>query len=447
MQVYNTLSRKKEELILPEKAKMFVCGPTVYNFIHLGNARSFTNYDLIAKYLRYKKIDLFYLENITDIDDKIIKKANREKTDWKEIARRYEKAFLEDISKIRITAVNKYARATDYIDNIVSQVKRLLEKGYAYTIENDGIYYDLSKNKEYGKLSRRTYQEAEDAVSRIDESTNKRNKGDFCLWKFSKPDEPFWETELGKGRPGWHIEDTAITEKEFGPQYDIHGGGIDLIFPHHEAEIAQMESITGKKPFVKYWIHSGFLNINKEKMAKSGTFITLREALQKYNPLAIRYFFISAHYRAPLDFSKESIKQAESALNRIQEFYENAKDSQENIDQELIDKTKQAILNALDDDFNTPKAFGELFTFIRKANKLGYGKNSYELLKELDQIFDILTEPTTEIPENIKKLAEKREIARKNKDFELADKLRDEIKSLGYLVEDSPTGPKLKKQK
>ena len=304
----------------------------------------------------------------------------------------------------------------------------------------------MSKNKEYGKLSKRKSLGEEDAVSRIDESKDKKNKGDFCLWKFSKPGEPSWKSELGEGRPGWHIEDTAITEKELGKQYDIHGGAIDLIFPHHEAELAQMESITGKKPFVKYWVHSGFLNINKEKMAKSGSFIMLKKTLEKYNPLAIRYFFISAHYRMPLDFSEKSLSQAESSLNRLQEFYINAKNSKENIDQRLVNNTKNKFLKAMNDDFNTPKALGELFSFIRKANSLGYGKNSYKLLKELNQFLDVLEEET-KIPKEVLDLVKQREKARKSNDWKTSDKIREQIKKKGYSIQDTEFGSKVKKIK
>jgi len=447
MKIYNTLSRKKENFNPKKKINMFVCGPTVYNNIHLGNARTFTNYDLIAKYFRYKKIKLFYLQNITDIDDKIIIKAKEEKTTWKKLAKKYEKEFLEDISKLKINSIDKYARSTDYIKEIISQIKRLEKKGYTYTIKNEGVYYDLSKNKEYGKLSKRRTIDAEDAVSRIDESNNKKNKGDFCLWKFSKPDEPSWKSEFGEGRPGWHIEDTAITETELGKQYDIHGGAIDLIFPHHEAELTQMESITGKKPFVKYWMHSGFLNINKEKMAKSGNFLMLNKSLEKHNPLDIRYFFISAHYRMPLDFSENSLNQAKNSLKRLQEFYLNAKNSKKNIDQKLINKLKENFLKAIDDDFNTPKALGELFSFIRKANTLGYGKNSYKLLKELNTFLDIFEERKTKIPKEILELTKEREKARKNKDWKTSDKIRDRLNKKGYSIQDLESGTKLRKIK
>jgi cysteinyl-tRNA synthetase len=251
LKIYNTLTRKKEvfEPIHKGKVNLFVCGPTVYDYAHIGNAKTYTQFDMIAKYL-------------TDIDDKIIKRAEENSEDWKELSRRYEKIYKEDMESLGIDSVNKYARATDYIKEIVSQVQRLIKKGFAYKI-SDGWYFDLSKDKDYGKLAGRTSLDSEDSVSRIDENKGKRNAGDFCLWKFSKPGEPVWKSELGDGRPGWHIEDTSITEKEFGVQYDIHGGATDLIFPHHEAEIAQMESISGKKPLVRYWLHTGFLNMNK----------------------------------------------------------------------------------------------------------------------------------------------------------------------------------------
>ena len=285
LKLYNTLTRKKEVFkpIKGKEVKIFVCGPTVYDFSHIGHAKTYTQFDLIVKYLRYLGYKVFYLQNLTDIDDKIIKRANEEKNDPLKLAKKFEEEYKKDMLSLGVDSVDKYARATDYIPEIISQVKRLINKGIAYKI-SDGYYFDLTKFSEYGKLAKRTALEAEDSVSRIDENKEKKNKGDFCLWKFYKPGEPFWESELGKGRPGWHIEDTAITEKEFGPQYDVHGGAVDLIFPHHEAEIAQMESISGKKPLVKYWLHTAFLNIDTKKMSKSkGNFITIRKALKKYS--------------------------------------------------------------------------------------------------------------------------------------------------------------------
>ena len=448
LKLYNALTKKKETFkpLEDKKVNIFVCGPTVYSYIHIGNARTFTNYDLIVKYLRYKKFKVKYIMNITDIDDRIINKAKEEKVSWKDISNKYEKHFLDDIQKLGINSVDKYARATDYIKEIISQVQRLLDKGYAYIIENDGIYYDLSKNKEYGKLSGRKYLEAEDSVSRIDESINKRNKGDFCLWKFSQKGENYWDAPFLNGRPGWHIEDTAIAERELGIQYDLHGGAVDLIFPHHEAEIAQMESITKKKPYVKYWIHSGHLKFKTEKMSKSlGNILSLNDALKEFSPNVIRFMFVSSHYREPLDFSNEIIKQAESSLSRLQEFYNKAKESKKNIDGKLIKKTKENFLKYMDDDFNTPKALAELYMFLREANKLGYGKNSYKLLKEFNVFLGILDEDTLQIPKEVIELAEKRLKARKEKNWQESDKLREEIKERGFIIEDAEKSYNIKR--
>src|SRR4030042_5837800 len=283
LKLYNTQNRKKETF-KPGKGKkinLFVWGPTVYDFSHIGHARTYISFDVIVKYLRETGFDVFYLQNITDIDDKIIERAKKTKTSPQKLAEKFKKEYLKDVKDLNITSVSKYAKATDYTKEIISQAKRLMKKGYAYQIE-DGIYYDISKFKNYGKLSGRTIIQAEDGVSRIDQAKNKKNKGDFCLWKKSKPGEPKWSSPWFEGRPGWHIEDTAITEKQFGPQYDIHGGAQDLIFPHHEAEIAQMEAISKKHPLVQYWLHTGFLRVEGQKMAKSlGNFITIRDFLKE----------------------------------------------------------------------------------------------------------------------------------------------------------------------
>src|SRR3989344_9392375 len=305
MLVFNSLAKQKEEFAPRngKKVNMFVCGPTVYDSSHIGHARTYISFDVIARYLWHLGYKVKYLQNITDIDDKIIDRAKKENKHPLKLAGEFEKIYYQDMKSLGINSVSKYAPATKYIKQIVSQVKRLKEKGFAYEIPGDGIYFDLSKLTDYGKLSGRTTEGAEDAVSRIDESINKRNKGDFALWKFSKPGEPKWKTELGEGRPGWHIEDTAITEKHFGPQYDIHGGARDLIFPHHEAEIAQMEGISGKKPMVRTWMHTGLLTINGEKMSKSlGNFITIRDFLEKQPARVLRFLMIKAHYRSPIDY-------------------------------------------------------------------------------------------------------------------------------------------------
>jgi len=451
IKLYNTLTRKKEifKPIKNKRVRMFVCGPTVFDYMHIGHAKTYIQFDMIVKYLRFKNYNVFYLQNVTDLDDKIIKRAEEKRVDPLELARKFEKYYHEDEKKLDINSVTRYAQATDYIKQIVKQSEILIKKGYAYKI-SDGYYFNIKKFKDYGKLSKRTVLGAEDAVSRIDESVEKKNKGDFCLWKFSKPNEPSWDTELGKGRPGWHIEDTAITETHFGPQYDIHGGARDLIFPHHEAEIAQMESASGKKPLVRYWLHTGFLNVGGRKMSKSlGNFITIRDALKKYNAKTLRFFYISSHYRSPINFTEKALEKAKNGLERLNDFVKNLKSGKKD-DEKLLKELKQKFFKSMDDDFDTVKAIAITFDFVRKSykKKVG-GKKTYNFFKEIDKIFGILDFGEKIIPEEIKKLVEEREQARKNKDFKKSDDLRAKIKSLGYWIEDPPAGglggPKIKK--
>ncbi|MEK6817462.1 MAG: cysteine--tRNA ligase, partial [Nanoarchaeota archaeon] len=420
LKIYSTLSRKKEifKPIKKEQVNLFVCGPTVYDYAHLGHAKTYVQFDLIVKYLRYKYNKIFYLQNITDIDDKIINRANQEKTDWKEIVKKYGKEYFEDMKNLGVNSVDKYANATDYIPEIISQVKRLIDKGIAYKI-SDGYYFNLTKFKEYGKLAKRKILEKDDAVSRIDEHPEKKNNGDFCLWKFKKENEPFWKSELGDGRPGWHIEDTAITEKHFGSQYDIHGGGIDLIFPHHEAEIAQMESISGKKPLVRYWLHTGFLKTNKQKMSKSlKNFSTIKELLKDYSKETIRYFFALTHYRKPLDFSKETLENAKSSYERLKNICSEIQD-----DKKINEKYLKEYEKEMDDDFNTPKALQILWKLVRDEK----AKGKYQTIKKIDEVFglNLLEKKEINIPKEIQKIIEEREKARKNKDWKKADELRE----------------------
>src|SRR3989344_889008 len=303
IKIYNTLSGKKE-FIKPLKGKkinLFVCGPTVYDFPHIGNARTYIIFDCFAKYLKQIGFTVFYLQNITDIDDKIIMMAKEKDVEAKDLAIAFEKEYLKSMKALGVTSVAKYARATSHIKEIISQVKRLQEKGYAYKLD-DGIYFNIAKFKGYGKLSHRTALQAEDSISRIDYNKNKINRGDFCLWKFEIKGEPRWPAPFGAGRPGWHIEDTAITEKFFGPRYDIHGGGRDIIFPHHEAEVTQMESISGKKPLVKYWMHTGFLTINDQKMSKSlNNSVTIDTFLQRYSVEQLRFWIAKNLWHAPMN--------------------------------------------------------------------------------------------------------------------------------------------------
>ncbi len=449
LKVYNTLTRKKEEF-KPLKGKnvnMFVCGVTPYDYAHIGHAKTYVQFDVIVKYLRHRGYGVFYLQNVTDIDDKIIQRAAERGINPMELARNFEKEYHKDMEALGVNSVSRFARATDYINEIISQVKQLMDKGFAYIVEDDGIYFNLSRFKEYGKLSGRTSLGAEDAVSRIDEGVKKINKGDFCLWKKSKPDEPSWEDPwFNNGRPGWHIEDTAISEKFFGPQYDMHGGARDLIFPHHEAEIAQMESASGKKPFVKYWLHTGFLNVKGQKMAKSlGNFITIKDALKRYDAKVLRFFYSSAHYKSPIDFSEELLEQAKNSLERLNELMRKLRNSSDDDDISLVEKTKKEFFKFMDDDFDTPKALAAIFDFVKEVNKEGGGKKSYELMVEVDKIFNILTLEDAEIPVEIKQLVDERERARKGKDFKKADRVREEIKSKGYSLDDTEEGPIVKK--
>jgi len=448
IKLFNTMTRKKETLktIQPKKVKMFVCGPTVYDYSHIGHAKTYVQFDMIVKYLRFRGFNVFYLQNITDLDDKIIQRAKEQGTEPKTLAKKFEEEYYKDIKSMGIDSVTEYARATDFIKAIIRQVKTLIKGGFAYEIE-DGVYYNLSKFPEYGKLSGRMTLDAEDAVTRIDDGLGKKNKGDFCLWKKSASNEPKWKSPWGDGRPGWHIEDTAITESYFGPQYDIHGGARDLIFPHHEAEIAQMEAASGKKPLVRYWLHTGFLTVERKKMAKSlGNFVTIRDALKKWDTKTLRFVFISNHYRSPIDFSKEGLSSAKNSLERLNEFMRKTKDGKDNFDEKLIKETKRKFVEAMDDDFDTPKALAVIFDFVREVNRKGGGKKAYKMLKEFDEIFGILSEEKPEkIPEAVKELIKRREGARKNKEWKLADEIRQKIKELGYVLEDTAEGIRCKK--
>lgn len=427
-----------------KKINVFVCGITPYDFAHLGHARTYVVFDAFVKYLRTLGHNVFYLQNITDVDDKIINRVKELKKPWKAVSRMFEKEYLKNMKALKVDGVDQYARATDHIPEIISQVKRLLKKGYAYEIKGDGIYYDISKFERYGQLAHRTKEQAQDAISRIDESIQKRNRGDFALWKFSKPGEPKWPSPWGPGRPGWHIEDTSITEKYFGPQYDIHGGGIDLIFPHHEAEVAQMEAISGKHPFVKRWMRTGFLTINGEKMSKSlGNFITINDFLKKHSPRVLRLLFLKTHYRSPIDYSEKLVKQTERELERIDNFVDKITRSSDRVPDRMIGQIRNKFQKALEDDFNTPKAVAVIFELMRaNANP----KEALAFLKEADKIFGFIfsKQKKESIPVQIKKLVETREKYRKQQNWRKSDQLRNRIKGEGWWVEDTVDGPKIK---
>jgi cysteinyl-tRNA synthetase len=465
LKVYNTLTRKKEEFIPLEKGKvkMFVCGQTVYDDAHLGHAKTYINFDVIVRWLRYLGFNVFYAQNITDIDDKIIKRANERGMTFKELAEFYTKRFFEDMEALEVKQnVDLFPKSSEYIPQIIEQIKTLIDKGYAYVVEGD-VYYDVDKFKDYTKLSRMTIDDL--TKHRIEPDPKKRNTYDFSLWKAAKPNEPSWDSPWGKGRPGWHIEDTAMTVSIFGPQYDLHGGASELIFPHHTNEIAQAEAATGKKPFVKYWLHGGVLNIRGEKMSKSlKNFVKIREVLKDYEPEVLRMFYVSTHYRAQIDLDEEAIKQAKEKLvafyNIINRINNSTKDEKIN-DEKLmkaIEETKTKFTNAMNDDFNTPLALSVLFELSKEANKFidengkiskDIGEKILKAFKELGGIFGIFQKEIKkeELPKEIMDLIIKREGYRKRGDFETADKIRKELAEKRILVEDTPEGPRWKKIK
>jgi cysteinyl-tRNA synthetase len=461
MRIYNTLNKKTEELIprKPGRIQMFVCGPTVYDLIHIGNARTFVFFDAFSKYLRSKGLEVEYLQNITDIDDKIITKAQTEHKTAKEVAEQYEKEFMTDMSALGVTGVTRYARATDHIPQVIDQVKKLKDKGHAYKTK-DGWYFDVKTFDGYGKLSGRSAEMAEDGVSRIDEGVGKRNKADFCLWKFPLTDnEPAWDSEdFGRGRPGWHIEDTAITEHYFGPQYDIHGGGQDLIFPHHEAEIAQQESASGLEPLVLYWMHVAFL-VNKGKMSKSkGNFTTVRRLTEQYSKETIRQYLFSADYRSPLEFSEKIIKSSQTAQDNLKKSLQRmavyAKRGVFDVDApgsaEKLTAIKDEIAAALEDNFNTASAIGLLNNLVSVANQIidekSFDIKAYDVFKNtvdlLNTTLGIIPEITpVDVPSDIQDLVRQREERRIAIDWVGADVIRKQIEERGYTVDDTPYGP------
>ncbi len=454
IKVYSTMTRQKEELkVTNNKIKLFVCGPTVYDYSHIGHARTYISFDVIVRYLKHEGYSVFYLQNITDIDDKIIKRAKENNEDPLELSHRFEKEYLKDMETLNVSNVNFYARATEHMNEIINQIQDLIDKGYAYDTET-GVYFDVSKFEDFGKLSNRNLDDLQNTRIQID--STKKDPKDFALWK-KQDEQPYWESPWGNGRPGWHIEDTAITEAYFGPQYDIHGGGLDLIFPHHDAEIAQMEASSGKEPLVEYWMHTGFLNVSGEKMSKSlGNFITIKELLEIVTPEVYRFFVLSTHYRSPIDFSEDTLKQAENSLKRIQNTGKIIIDklTEDNLPEgkvldEDLELFKEEFFNAMNNDFNTPIALSNLFDFTHKINKAISSNevsrntlnNIVETFKDIESIlgFDIIVgdDMVSDVSGDLLNIiTEIREDLRSKKDWDLADKIRDELANLDITLED-----------
>lgn len=466
LSIYNTLTKRKEEFkpIKEGEIKMYVCGPTVYDYFHIGNARTFIMSDMIRKYLEYKGFKVTYLMNLTDIDDKIIKKSIEEKRDAKLVAENYINAFFEDIDKLKVKKADDYPKATAHIDDIIAMIKKLEDKGAAYNVEGN-VFYDVAKFNEYGKLSGKKIDELESGA-RIEINESKKNPLDFSLWKKAKEGEPYWDSPWGKGRPGWHIECSAMSCKHLGDTFDIHAGGNDLIFPHHENEIAQSEAATGKQ-FVNYWIHFGFLNIDNQKMSKSlGNFFTARDVVKTYSAEVLRFFFAQTYYRGPLNYSVELLNSAQKGLEKIQNLYERL--IQESKNSSLPDAATDfdfkpfyvEFERVMDDDFNTAQGIALLFDFSREVNK--YLSDTTKLNKKLIEgaleflnkvavgVFSIInTEGKQQLSsiedELINLLINIRLDAKKNKNFALSDKIRDDLKALGIILADSKEGTTFKR--
>ena len=463
MKIYNTMSKRKEEFVPLEegKVKMYVCGPTVYNYIHIGNARPMIVFDTVRRYFEYKNYDVNYVSNFTDVDDKIIKKANEEGVTAEEISQRYIAECKKDMDGMNIEPATKNPLATEEIDGMISMIETLIEKGYAYE-KNGTVYYRTRKFKDYGKLSHKNLDDLQSGgrallVSGEDE---KEDSLDFVLWKPKKEGEPAWVSPWGEGRPGWHIECSEMSKKYLGEQIDIHAGGEDLIFPHHENEIAQSEACNGEK-FANYWMHNGFLNINNKKMSKSaGNFFTVREIGEKYPLQVIRFFMLSAHYRTPLNFSDTLVESAKTGLDRILTAIDlcremAAKEETGSLSKEEtehfanIEVLVKKFEDAMEDDFNTADAVSAIFEIVRESNSTvkdfsaDYAKKILKVLEDLCSVLGIETTKEEEIlDEEIEKLIEERQAARKNKDFARADEIRDQLLEQGIVLKDTREGVK-----
>lgn len=463
IKVYNTLNKKKEEFIplTPGEVKMYVCGPTVYNFFHIGNGRTFIVFDTIRRYFEYRGFKVDFVQNFTDIDDKMIKKANEEGTTVKKIGDTYIKEYYQDADALNIERATVNPRATEFIGEIIKFVKGLVDKGYAYEVDGD-VYFSTKKFEGYGKLSGQNIEDLQSGA-RISVDERKKDQMDFAIWKAQKPGEPAWNSPWGMGRPGWHIECSCMAKKLLGETIDIHAGGSDLKFPHHENEIAQSEALTGE-PFARYWLHSAFVNVNNEKMSKSlNNFFTAREILERYDADVIRFLMLSAHYRQQLNFSEDLLESAKASVERIYNAIGNLENlidevSREEMNEEekayleSLNKYKEKYIEKMDDDFNTADAITAIFDLIKDTNtnitidsSKELAQKALELIRELGAPLGMFQKSTKgNLEEEIEALIAKRQQARKDRDFALADKIRDELKDRGIVLEDTPQGVRWK---
>ncbi|GAX89342.1 cysteine--tRNA ligase [Effusibacillus lacus] len=461
IRIYNTLTRRKEEFVPvePGKVRMYVCGPTVYNYFHIGNARPFLIFDVVRRYLEYSGYEVTYVQNFTDVDDKIIRVANEEGVHPQVVADRFVKAYFHDAESIGIRRADVHPRVTEHMQEILEMIGLLIEKGFAYEVDGD-VYYSTTKFPDYGKLSKQPIDDLL-AGARIEISEKKRNPLDFTLWKAAKPGEVSWPSPWGQGRPGWHIECSAMSKKYLGDTIDIHAGGHDLIFPHHENEIAQSEAANGTT-FARYWMHNGYININNEKMSKSlGNFVLVHELIDQYDPRVIRYFLLSAHYRNPINFSQELMEQAAVGLERVDTAVSNMShwlanapegDSDKKEDQSIW---KAKFTEAMNDDFNTADAIAAIFELVREANSYLHGTHpepaivrSYrDVLVELTDVLGLApTLETNRLASEVERLIQERTLARQNRDFKRADEIRDQLTAMGIILEDTPQGVRWKRK-
>lgn len=462
IKIFNTLTRNKEELIPLEegKVKMYVCGPTVYNYIHIGNARPAIVFDTVRRYLEFRGYDVQYVSNFTDVDDKLIKAANELGEDVPTIAQRFIDAYFEDVHALGCKTADAHPRVTETMDLIIDFISALIEKGFAYESGGD-VYYRTREFKEYGKLSHQSIEELK-VGARIQVGEKKQDALDFVLWKSAKEGEISWDSPWGKGRPGWHIECSAMVREYLGDTIDIHAGGQDLAFPHHENEIAQSEALTGKT-FARYWMHNGYINIDNEKMSKSlGNFVTVHDIIKQIDPQVLRFFMISVHYRNPINYSQELLEKTQAAFERLKTSYQNLKhrlgasanltdDNQEWLDK--ITGLREQFIKDMDDDFNTANGVSTLFELSKLSNLYLMEKNTSEdvikaFMSEFETLFDVLGLSLKDeelLDEEIEALIEKRTQARKERNFQLADEIRDQLKEMNIIIEDTPQGIRWKR--